>query len=155
MPPSGGAIQPANLPGSVTRCIRLPTKAAILLGRQPIVLPGPPFFGGDGLALRIGMDAGPGADRAPEARARQSEPEIVAGFLDQPVPALDADLAIFDVGRARHLVHRAAHRHLFRDYATLSVGQIDAQPARAEMIVEARLVRAALDAGREIARRIG
>src|ERR1700747_483972 len=73
-------------------------KGPILLGRQPIVLPGPPFLGGNGLALGIGGDASPGADRSLKAQARESQPKIVARFSDQPVPALDADFAIFGVG---------------------------------------------------------
>src|SRR5271166_6073719 len=46
-------------------------KAAILLARQPILLPGAPLFGGNGLALGCGMHARPGAGRSPKAQARQ------------------------------------------------------------------------------------
>src|SRR5215469_16338406 len=62
-------------------------KSAILFRGHPIALSRPPGFGGDRISLRIGVAASPGADGAPEPRARYNQPEIVTGLLDQPVPA--------------------------------------------------------------------
>src|SRR5271165_405810 len=101
------------------------------------------------------MNARPGADRSPEAQARQGELEIVACLANESIPALNADFTILDVGRTRHLVHRAAHRHLFGNDAAVAVGYFDPQPTHAEMIGEARLVRAAFETSGKITRCIG
>jgi signal transduction histidine kinase len=110
MPRSGGAIQAAILPGSVTRCIRLLTKAScrLRLGSHSS------FFASnsacaDRLAFRRGRHAGPHAHLAAEARGRQLQLEGDAGALDRHVPARHADVAVLDVLQARDLVHAVAH----------------------------------------------
>src|SRR5271167_3195581 len=76
-------------------------EAAVLAGRQPVALPKAPFLLGDRAPLRVGPHAGPDADRAVEADARQPEPKIIPGFCEKPVPALHPDIAIPDIGGAR------------------------------------------------------
>src|SRR6516164_9040254 len=101
-------------------------KRAVFGRGQPLVLAPVPFLLGERVALRVGRDARPDADRAVEAGARQPEAEIMSVFREKPVPALHADIAIADIGAARHLVHSTAHRHVLGRHATLPVGCLDA-----------------------------
>src|ERR1019366_3504064 len=84
----------------------------IALARQPFANLSVELFLADRPSGQIGGNAGPRSDIAPETRAGQRQSERVAGLLDQPVPAFHAQLAVADVGAARHLVHGIAHRDL-------------------------------------------
>jgi hypothetical protein len=109
MPRSGGAIQAAILPGSVTRFIRLLTNAVSAgVGSHWS------FFASnsacaDRVAQRVGEVAGPGADFAAEAGRRQLQFKVHAGALDAHVPARHADVAVLDVFQARDFIHAVAH----------------------------------------------
>src|SRR3954452_9529972 len=60
-------------------------KVAIGVGRQPFALLCLPQIGGDRISPWIRLDPRPSADRAPESQARQNEPKVAPGFLDQAV----------------------------------------------------------------------
>src|SRR6185295_20280615 len=75
-------------------------------GEQAVV-----FLTAEQAPLRVGRRGSPRTDGAPEAGAGQRQTQLEAGALDLHVPALDADLAILDVGIAQHLVHRVAQAH--------------------------------------------
>src|SRR5262249_33470085 len=62
--------------------------------------------------LRVDRNAGPRADRAAKARGGESEAHLVPGALDQPVPALEADLAVLEVRLAHDLVQRVEQGNL-------------------------------------------
>src|SRR6185369_13427360 len=56
------------------------------------------LMAGDHPALRVDRHAGPRADGAAEAGGGQRQAEVVPGALDLAVPALQADLAVLEVG---------------------------------------------------------
>ncbi len=114
MPRSGGAIQPAILPGATTCCIRLLHERAVGLGRQPFAFAPAKFVLVDDRTVRVAVHAGPDADRAVKARRRQRQSLSDAGALELTVPALEPELAVADVRRAQHFVHRVAHRNALR-----------------------------------------
>src|SRR5580658_1647626 len=111
-----------------------------------------PFRGADDMARGIDGLARPGADAAAEARTRQRQFAAVARLDDEAVPALDADLAVADIGAAHRFVHGIAQRYGVAGDAALSVRHVERHRAfLAEMVGEIRLVRPTLDARREIA----
>src|SRR5579859_4095865 len=69
-------------------------EGAVALARQPFARPCVPLGASDDPAIWTHGNASPGTDRAAEAGAGQRELAPDAGFLDQPVPAFDADLAV-------------------------------------------------------------
>src|SRR6516165_12035606 len=127
MPISGGAIQPAILPGSVTRRIRLATKARSSEDGSQSGSRRRHSSSAIGWPSGVGRDTGPDADRAAEAGARQPEAKLVAGLGDEPVPALHANTAIADIGGTRHLVHGLAQRHVLARNPALAVRHLDPQ----------------------------
>ena len=143
MPRSGGAIQPAILPGSITRCMSECTKArSSSLGIQSVE---PPlvFVAADQPALRLDRQAGPRADRAAEARGGQRQREVVAGALDHAVPALEADLAVLEIRtRASPRSARSASARLCSPSRRLELHRRLAQ----HVVLVGRLVRPALHA---------
>src|SRR5207247_4925173 len=103
------------------------------------------------VSLRVHGLSRPGADRAPEARRRQAQAEIVRRALDHAVPALQADLAVLEIGLAHHFVQRIQHRHvggaLRRDQVERSLPQY--------MIFILALVRTSIQAAGGIGSRVG
>src|SRR5947207_12898152 len=92
--------------------------APVGCARQPAGHASVVLLAADKSALEVGGNVRPCTDRAAEAVARQLQLEVVAGALDLHVPALQADLALPDVGVAQHFVHGVAHRGWFlHDYA--------------------------------------
>src|SRR5664280_3085279 len=84
----------------------------VALARQPFANLSVELFLADRTSGEIGGNPGPASDIAPETRAGQRQSERVAGLLDQPVPALQAQLAVADVGSPRDFVHGIAHGDL-------------------------------------------
>src|ERR1017187_3442043 len=100
---------------------------------------------------QIGGPSGPRSDVAPETRAGQRQTESISGLLDQPVPALHAQLTIADVGASRDLVHRVAHGDLLSLGAAVPVRQLQREGLlNRDVIFVLRLVRAALQSIRKV-----
>ena len=114
MPRSGGAIQPAILPGSVTPLHQALDEGAVALARQPLAaaaraIPLPAATRPAGSAKRPAQAP---MERRKRALGRVKR-EARARLLDAcGSSAATPHLAILDIGRARHLVHRVAQRHL-------------------------------------------
>src|SRR2546425_2618326 len=69
-------------------------EGVVALGGNPVLEAPLVFLARDHLAVGVHRHAGPGPDRAPEARRWQGEAQLVARALDHAVPALESDLAI-------------------------------------------------------------
>src|SRR5438067_13754307 len=76
----------------------------VALRRDPVLEPALIVLARDQLAVRIDRHAGPWADRAAKPGGGEREPKLMARALDHPVPALEPDLAILEVGLAHHLI---------------------------------------------------
>src|SRR5271166_3792471 len=85
----------------------------VALTGQPLLFVRSKLLHADGHAFGRRRHAGPVADASAEARAGQAQAKRMPGLLDQPVPALHADLAVAHVRAAGHLIHRIAHGDLF------------------------------------------
>src|ERR1039458_8371846 len=128
---------------------------SIALARQPLADLSVELFRAYRPSGQIGGNAGPRSDIAPETRAGQRQSERIAGLLDQPVPALHAQLAVADVGASRDFVHGIAHRDLLGLRASAPVRQLQRKALLdSNVILVLRLVRPALQSVREIGSRI-
>src|SRR5258708_3302543 len=128
-------------------------EGAVALGREPCADAAVPFLAADDPALGRHMHACPSADRSAKAGARQGELAPDPGFLDHPVPALYADLAIPDIGAAHRLVHAIAKRKCLADDPAPSIRHLDRRGGVAcDVVLVLALVGPALEAAREVTR---
>src|SRR3990172_6900150 len=97
----------------------------VVLGGQPLVLPGVPLGLADDPAVGRHPDLGEAPDRAPEAAVGQRELDVDAVPLDALVPARDTPRAVRDVVVAQPLVQRGQRRLLPRDDAIAVEGGDD------------------------------
>src|SRR6202050_2793775 len=97
MPFRGGAIPAAILPPSWTVCLRERTCVLSPGVGQPPPLAPLPFVGREQLPVWGGLDRGERADLAVERHVRQLQHWLKACAGQDPVPPLDAALAVGDV----------------------------------------------------------
>src|SRR6516164_12747 len=86
-----------NLAPLVHRLHQRPNVRLVHVGGQPLALAALPLFRRELLAVRGGLDRGERTDLAVEGDVRQLEPAADAALLQDPVPPLDAALAVRDV----------------------------------------------------------
>src|SRR5262249_4308337 len=109
--PAGGPGEPVrDLAGLAYSTLQGGDERLVLGRRQPLPLAAVPLLLREKAAVRVERHVRVEADVAIEALARQAQPLAQSRVGEALVPAVDAALAILDVGVAQDLVHRRPER---------------------------------------------
>src|SRR5208337_1816362 len=121
-----GRRDPGGHPGGLVNAVHQAHDVGLIaFARQPLALARVEILLRDRPASRVGWNAGPVPDVAAKSRTRQRETERIARLLDQPVPALDAQFAVSNVGAARDFVHGVAHWNALRLHTAGAIRQFE------------------------------